>query len=132
MRDIAVKPAGCVCPWAVVHMDMPWQRLWTVTQCPVHNPGPIGTVDHPGIEALRRIEQGMKTPKKRVVDEKTLELHNEAMCRLAFGMDLPLRVVLDEMNDPLEVERLPAPIKASEAGYPPVRDPKKPLGLEGL
>lgn len=32
----AVRPAGCTCPWAQVHMEMPWQRLRTDASCVVH------------------------------------------------------------------------------------------------
>lgn len=37
MKETALRPAGCVCPWGQVHMEMPWQKLGTAADCPVHN-----------------------------------------------------------------------------------------------
>lgn len=36
----ALRPAGCTCPWAQIHMDMPWQKLSTAADCPVHTHNP--------------------------------------------------------------------------------------------
>lgn len=52
-REHATRPAGCACPWAQVHMDMPWQRLDTAVDCPVHAPQSA---------AVPVMEQGVAVP----------------------------------------------------------------------
>lgn len=35
---VSIVPVGCTCPWGQVHMDMPWQKLSTAADCPLHGP----------------------------------------------------------------------------------------------